>query len=106
MNFEERKNVFYRIIASLILLITAGIITFSFITVIKIEQKHTLLFAYLLTLCSSNPVLGIFAIEIKTLVYKDIFTGVCIITMFVKQKHWKFTVTGLVECIMDFCYVE
>jgi len=73
---------------------------------IKIEQKHTLLFAYLLTLCSSNPVLGIFAIEIKTLVYKDIFTGVCIITMFVKQKHWKFTVTGLVECIMDFCYVE
>lgn len=54
---------------------------------IKIEQKHTFLFAYLLTLCSSNPVWGISAIEVKTWVYKDIFTGVCIVTMFVKQKH-------------------
>lgn len=62
MNFEERKNVFYRIIASLILLITAGIITFSFITVIKIEQKQLALDIITLSLTSLFLLLEIIAI--------------------------------------------
>ena len=43
MNFEERKNLLYRILATLILLISAGMIVFSLITVIKIEKSQLLL---------------------------------------------------------------
>ena len=43
MNFEERKNLTYRILACLILLITAGVITFAMITVIKIEKNQLFL---------------------------------------------------------------
>ena len=43
MNFEERKNLSYRILASLILLITAGMIALTFVTVIQIEKKQLFL---------------------------------------------------------------
>lgn len=48
MNFSERKNLTYRIIASLILLISAGMTAFAFITVIQIEKDQ--LFLDILTL--------------------------------------------------------
>lgn len=48
MNIAERKNLTYRIIAALILLITLGMITFSFIVILQIEKDQ--LFLDILTL--------------------------------------------------------
>ena len=48
MNISERKNLTYRIIAALILLITAGMIAFAFITVLQVERNQ--LFLDVLTL--------------------------------------------------------
>ena len=48
MNIQERKNLTYRLIAAFILLITAGIVAFSFVVIIKIETKQ--LFLDILTL--------------------------------------------------------
>lgn len=48
MNYEERKNLTHRILATLILLISAGMIVFTFITIIKIEKNQ--LFLDILTL--------------------------------------------------------
>ena len=62
MNFEERKNLLYRILACLILLITAGMIVFSFITVIKIEEKQLILDIITLSLTSLFLVLEIILI--------------------------------------------
>lgn len=62
MNFKERKNLLYRILACLILLITAGMIAFSFITVIKIEEKQLVLDVITLSLTSLFLVLEIILI--------------------------------------------
>ena len=48
MNIQERKNLTYRLLAALILLITAGMIVFAFIIVLQIE--HDQLFLDILTL--------------------------------------------------------
>ena len=48
MNIQERKNLTYRLIAALILLISGAMAAFSFVVVIKIETKQ--LFLDILTL--------------------------------------------------------
>ena len=48
MNIAERRNLTYRIIAALILLITAGMIVYAFITVLQVERNQ--LFLDILTL--------------------------------------------------------
>ena len=48
MNIEERKNLTYRLLASLILLTTAGMISFAFVVVLQIEREQ--LFLDVLTL--------------------------------------------------------
>ena len=48
MNIQERKNLTYRLIAALILLISVGMVVFSFISIIKTEKNQ--LFLDILTL--------------------------------------------------------
>ena len=43
MNISERKNLIYRLLASAILLISAGMIIYSFIVVFKVEHEQLLL---------------------------------------------------------------
>lgn len=52
MNLTERRNLLYRLLAALILLITAGMITFAFINVIKYETKQLALDILTLSLTS------------------------------------------------------
>ena len=52
MNFEEKKNLIYRILASLILLITAGMLTFAYIKVIRDEKAQLFLDLVTLTMTS------------------------------------------------------
>ena len=50
MNFLERKNLTYHLLASFVLLITAGMIAFAFISVITLEKKQLLLDVFTLSL--------------------------------------------------------
>ena len=51
MNIQERKNITYRLLASLILLISGGMIIYSFITVLSVEKEQ--LFLDILTLSTT-----------------------------------------------------
>ena len=48
MNIQERKNLTYRLLAGLILLISAGMIAYAFVVVLQVERKQ--LFLDVLTL--------------------------------------------------------
>ncbi len=48
MNIQDRKNLTYRLLAGLILLISAGMIAYAFVVVLKVERKQ--LFLDVLTL--------------------------------------------------------
>ena len=52
MNFTERKNLTYRLLASLILLITAGLVIYAFIAVLRSEKQQLLLDIVTLSLTS------------------------------------------------------
>ena len=52
MNIQERKNLTYRLIAALILLITAGMVAFAFVIVIQIEKEQKFLDILTLSLVS------------------------------------------------------
>ena len=52
MNVQERKNLTYRLLASLILLISAGMILYTFVVVLQIE--HEQLFLDILTLSTTS----------------------------------------------------
>ena len=52
MNIQERKNLTYRLIAALILIISGAMAAFSFVVVIKIETKQLFLDVLTLSLVS------------------------------------------------------
>ena len=51
MNIQERKNITYRLLASLILLISGAMITYAFIAVLQVERNQ--LFLDILTLSTT-----------------------------------------------------
>ena len=52
MNVQERKNLTYRLLASLILLISGGMVIYAFITIIQTEKEQ--LFLDILTLSTTS----------------------------------------------------
>ena len=62
MNISERKNLIYRLLASAILLISAGMIIYSFIVVFKVEHEQLLLDVITLSTASFFLIVELFFI--------------------------------------------
>ena len=62
MNISERKNLIYRLLASAILLISAGMIIYSFIVVFKVEHEQLLLDVITLSAASFFLIVELFFI--------------------------------------------